>query len=58
MTKLTKKVTAFSFKSEGLPFDVDEKPTSVKSVHTSVHTDRQRDKLSGPSSIAGGPQKN
>ena len=48
-----KSVIAFSFEKRGLPFDVDEKPTSV-------HTSRQRDKwkLSGPSSIAGGPQTN
>ena len=41
-------------------FDVDEKPTSVHtSIHPSVHPYRQRYKwkLSGPSSIAGGPQK-
>ena len=44
-----KSVIAFSLESEGLPFDVHEKPTSV---HTYVHTSRQCDKwkLSGPSS--------
>ena len=55
---LWKSVIVFSLESTGLPFHVDEKPTSVH-TYTYIHTDRQRYKwkLSGPSSIAGSLQK-